>query len=212
VAEYARAALLWKGALCGVPPTLGSIGSLEPEHAFDTLLTDVARTGVWPYVAREYEACWQPHTRVLLVVNPVWAPPQEFLDRLGSFVRGGGLLVLLDQPNATPQTSSAELILAATGLVAQRPRPGWVAPDPAEGPRLSPVAGSAEWYGAEIGAGRVLFHPDSVGLSRQGLGHSFSLPDEPQRQRLAVLYAALEATLPTGQSRPPTYDILETDA
>lgn len=212
VESQTRAVLLWEGGICAVPPSLGSIGSLKPEHAFDTLFTNIARAGVWPSLAQTYSDLLKEDPAVAFVINPVWSPPADYLSEVRAWVTNGGHLVLLDRPDAPAERTSLAEYLSALELPALTPTAnvGWLDPQPAP-PKpwtLWETESDQRWHRAEFGQGCVWVSLGSTDYSRDGIGHSFTLPSEVQRARLEDIYRILDRATPFSVEDRRTYDLL----
>ena len=189
------AEVYWIGGACAFPPSIGSIGKTKRELAFDTLLTDIARTGVWPKVVRRYDQSLLPTTSIVFLVNPMWEPPREFATRLKHWVQDGGTLVVVDPEDSTWNDTSADTYLSLMGLEAddfdREDRDVWNPVRPGDG--FATGASDFDWVRRESGSGVVLHAFGSEKLSRTGIGHSFTLPSKRIRERLQDLYSIVDA-------------------
>ncbi|MEW6742106.1 MAG: hypothetical protein AB1486_05050 [Planctomycetota bacterium] len=237
-AGYRQANVVWKGAMCAFPPSLGGVGDVPLGYVFDTLLTDIARCGVWPQVVKRYADCFEGKPSVLIFINPVDRPPAEVVTGIEEFVRSGGSLIVVDRYRAYPEASASPFLLEPFGItiVTHRNRPsatGGVesvegeaaARDGARGDEgggeeggLQLEASSMEalpheselsLFSAPHGAGKVFFVVDSYYWSREGLAHAFTLPGSPELRRLHDLYRLMEIAVPDSPGRRDTYEIID---
>jgi hypothetical protein len=208
--KYREVEILWQGGSCAIPQSLGSIGSLDPKLAFDTMLTSVSRCGVWPRIVRDHADALSPRTEALFVVNPVWAPRPEFVSRLARFVAAGGDLVVLDRYAAYPGSSSARefVRLAGGDLEVEVLGNGGVHLVPVGFERVS-TRSDLDLFVRRLGEGRVYFGVDSGGWSRQGLGHAFNLPGDVERRRLSDLYALVREVSGMQEADRAVYGVIE---
>ena len=206
---------LWQGGACAFPPVLGTPGSLAADRCFDTLLVSVQRVGLVPRVAYSYEDLLRPDTRAMFVVSPVEVPPGRVIERLKTFVRDGGHLVVLDDFRHG-EKGSAKVFLAAFDVPIAYHRAG----DGGEAGRphvhlgggMGPVAVPAtDAFAARkpYGRGQVVYLSDAADFSREGLGHCFARPWKAARARYETVFLLLRDVLGIAPKDRRFYGIVE---
>ena len=206
---------LWQGGACAFPPVLGTPSALPVDRCFDTLLVSVERLGLVPRVAYTFDADFlKPETRAMFVVAPVNLPPARTIERLKTFVRDGGHLVIIDDFRFGEQ-GSAKAYLAAFDV----PITYHAASDGGESVRLHvhldggmgsiPVPAADAFAARKLfGRGQVVYLSDAIDFSRQGLGHCFTRPWKAARARFETIFLILRDVLGIAPGDRRSYGII----
>jgi hypothetical protein len=206
---------LWQGGACAFPPVLGSLGSLQANQCFDTMLVSIQRVGLVPRVAYSYEELLRPNTRAIFAVSPVDAPPAGVIERLKIFVREGGNLVVVDDFRYGIKGSAKEF-LSAFDVPITYHSPG------SEGKSgqihvhlgggMTPVAvPAADAFMARKphGRGQVVYLSNAADFSREGLGHCFARPGKAAQARYETIFLLLRDLLGIAPSDRRFYGIID---
>jgi hypothetical protein len=194
---------LWDGGAAAFPPTIGSLGALPAEYAFDTLYVQCIRAGARPRVIRSRAEMARNTSRALWIMNPIVPFTDDELNRLSTFVEDGGTIVVSSPWNAADSLASdSRFLQQPIEQLQQRNLLPKVSTSPIgqrtfddSGVHAYAVNGELDVCELTRTNGRCIWCGPSGLLSREGLGHCFGLPSPRQR---AVLSKVTEITIGAG--------------
>ena len=191
-AAIKEVSFLYKGGMCAIPPTLGGLGGLDPEYAFDTFFTATQRMGLFPRVANEFDSILSPHTQTVVVVSPIELPPDSVMQNLRAFVERGGNVLITDRIGDNPSNGIAFLRRLGIQVEIKRLPDGQLnilLPKTATTQTFTP-----ELFGGwmAIGDGCVGYLVGSTELSREKMGHCFTVPGRERRPIYDAVYTVFE--------------------
>lgn len=205
--EHAPRVALWlPGAESVFPDALGSVNEQELDWAYDTLVTNIARTGVLPLLTSDSdEAREQPG---LLVLNPSAPLADDSVDRLESWIDEGHVLIVACRSDHLHADAVASWLKPfGSSMSASGPGAASVGIEGLD-ERSSPTPRMRLFERAH-GRGSVVLVVGTEWWSRERLGHAFDIPDADQRAAMAVLELALAPLRALHPPHRPNYRILE---
>lgn len=192
-AEISEVAFINFGCRSAYPPTLGGLGNLPAEYAFDTFFVSTQRLGLAPRFVSKSANVFQPQTKVVVAISPIELADDAWFKQLDSFVKNGGHLLVIDEISAPSPTNGVPM-LRKLGLDIQRfnrDDGGLHIQMPSDMERITFTenifGGSIAW-----GKGSICFLVDASEFSREGMGHCFNIPRKDAKEIYDTVFFVFE--------------------